>query len=360
MKTVILAGGSGTRLWPMSRQKKPKQFQPLVGEKSMLVQTIERLDFQKPEDIYIATNADYQDIVIEQSRGLIPAENIIIEPALRDTAPCIGLIAATIAKKDPEAVMAVIYADHLIQDLEEFTKKLKIAEDLALRDQTLNIIEVKAVTPNVNLGYVKIGNQLEEINGVPIFQFERFVEKPDLATAKQFLRSQNYLWNTGLFVWKVSTILEQYKRFQPETYDILVELMSSMGHQNYYQKLANLYPKCIKISIDYGIMEKVEPDKVRIIPADLGWNDVGTWESIWSELSDDQHQQGNVHKGEIINIDSKNSLIYASDKKIIATIGLENMIIVETEDALLICKKDQSHQIKKLVEAIKKINPELL
>ncbi|MCC6643933.1 NTP transferase domain-containing protein [Candidatus Peregrinibacteria bacterium] len=207
MKTVILAGGAGTRLWPMSRQKKPKQFQPLVGEESMLVQTIKRLSFQKPEDIYIATNSEYRDLVMEQSQGLVPPENIIIEPALRDTAPCIGLIAATIAKKDPEAVMAVIYADHLIQDLEELAQKLQIAEQLATSQNTLNIIEVKALYPNINLGYVKIGKQIDEIDGVPIHQFERFVEKPDLPTAKKFLRSQSYLWNTGLFVWKVSTIL---------------------------------------------------------------------------------------------------------------------------------------------------------
>jgi mannose-1-phosphate guanylyltransferase len=359
MKTVILAGGSGTRLWPMSTKKIPKQFQKLIGNESMLVQTIKRLSFQKPEDIYIATNSEYQDIVQEQTEGLIPHENIIIEPALRDTAPCIGLIATTLAKKDPNDVMAVIYADHLIQDEKEFVKKLKIAAQLAEKDNTINIIEVKALTPNVNLGYVKIGEQLKVVDGVPIYQFEKFVEKPDLATAKVFLKSQSYLWNTGYFVWKISNILEKYSEFQPNTYDILEKIGQKIGHKDFQKTLIDLYPLCEKISVDYAIMEKLAPKEVRIIPADLGWNDIGTWESIWSELSTESNN-GNVTKGPVVNLNTSNSLIYASRKKPIATIGLEDTIIVDTPQALLVCHKDQSHQIKKIIEKLKDDYPEVL
>lgn len=359
MKTVILAGGTGTRLWPMSRQAKPKQFQDLTGTQSMLVQTIKRLSFQKPEDIYVSTNAEYRDLVLEQTKGLLPPENLIIEPALRDTAPCIGLIAQTLAQKNPEEVMAVIYADHLIQDTEELQLKLQIAEKLALENNTLNIIEVKALYPNVNLGYVKIGKQLDEIEKVAIYQFERFVEKPDLPTAKKFLRSQSYLWNTGLFVWKVSTILDKFQQFQPETYQTLQTIAANIDKPDYQQKLSELYPSCQKISIDYAIMEKVDPAEVRIIAADLGWNDIGTWESIWSELSQEEIDNGNVTKGQVIDLETKNSLIYA-DKKVIATIGLEDLIIVDTPDALLVCHKDHSHKIKQVIEQLKTSHPELL
>jgi mannose-1-phosphate guanylyltransferase len=360
MKTVILAGGTGTRLWPMSRQKKPKQFQNLVGDQSMLQQTVQRLSFQNPKDIYIATNSEYQDLVEEQTAGLLPRQNIIIEPALRDTAPCIGLIAETLARDNPDEVMAIIYADHLIQDIKELQLKLKTAEELARRENTINIIEVKAQYPNVNLGYVKIGRQIREMHGVVIHKFERFVEKPDLPTAKKFLKSQSYLWNTGLFVWKISTILKKFKQYQPDTYSILQKIGQSMGKKNFQKTLIDLYPLCRKISFDYAIMEKINSDEVRIIPADLGWNDIGTWESIWSELHDQDTGCGNVSKGNVLALDTNNSLIYADGKKLIATIGLDNLIIVDTPDALLVCSKDKSHQIKQIVEKLKIDFPELL
>lgn len=359
MKTVILAGGSGTRLWPMSTKKIPKQFQKLIGDETMLVQTIKRLSFQKPEDIYIATNSEYQDLVQEQTTGFVPPENIIIEPALRDTAPCIGLISTTLAQKDPKDVMAVIYADHLIQDEQEFQQKLKIAAKLAKEENTINIIEVKALTPNVNLGYVKIGKQLKTIDGVPIHEFERFVEKPDLQTAKVFLKAQSYLWNTGYFVWKIENILEKYKKFQPKTLNLLEKIGEKIGSEDYEQTLIDLYPLCEKISVDYAIMEKLKPEEVRIIPADLGWNDIGTWESIWQELSTEENN-GNVTKGPTVNLDTKNSLIYASRKKPIATIGLSDIIIVDTPQALLVCHKNDSHQIKKIIEQLKDSYPEVL
>ncbi|MGL5831370.1 MAG: mannose-1-phosphate guanylyltransferase [Candidatus Altimarinota bacterium] len=351
MKTVILAGGAGTRLWPMSRIKKPKQFQSLLSERSMLQETVARLSFQKLEDIYVSTNQEYQQLVEEQTAGLIPKENIIVEPALRDTAPCIGLIASVLEKRDPGCVMAIIYADHLIQDTQELEKKLKLAEQLALEEGTLNIIEVKANFPNVNLGYVKMGPQIKTVDGMAVHEFERFVEKPDIETAKKFLKYNSYLWNTGLYVWKAADILEKYRQFQPQTYQLLQKIVAEADTPNQQKILEELYPQAEKISIDYAIMEKVDPSTVRIIPADLGWNDIGTWDSIWSELS--ENLESNVIKGQHIGMDTSKSLIYGQPDKLIATIGLENLVIVDTPDALLICHKDRSQDIKKLVEKIK-------
>jgi mannose-1-phosphate guanylyltransferase len=352
MKAVILAGGTGSRLWPLSRANKPKQFQKLIGKKTMLQETIERLNFLKPEDIYISTNEQYFEIVKEQVKNKIPARNIIVEPALRDTAPCIGLAAVYLAHKNPHEVMSIIYADHLVQKKDEFVKKLKIAEKLAREENTLNVIEVKAKFPNVNLGYVKIGKMLKEINGVEIFAFEKFIEKPDLEKARSFLQSYKYLWNTGFYVWKISTILQKFKKHLPNTYKQLLKIQKHIGTPQEKKALQQYYDQCEKISIDYGIMEKVDPKEVRIIPGELGWSDVGTWQSIFEELA--ANEKSNLVKGHHIAIDTKGSLIYGNNKKLIATIGIKDLVVVETEDALLICSKERSQDVKKLVEKLKK------
>jgi len=352
MKAVIMAGGSGTRLWPLSRKNKPKQFQQLTGENTMLQDTISRLDFLPASDIYVSTNNQYLKIVKEQTRGILPSQNIIVEPDLRDTAPGIGLAATYLAKKNPSDVMAVIYADHLIRNKKEFIKKLKIAAKLAATENTLNIIEVKAKYPNVNLGYVKIGRMLKVIDGTEIYEFERFTEKPDLAKARKFLQSYKYLWNTGLYVWKIDTILKQFRKFLPNTGKQLAKIGDAIGGKDEMKTLQKYYPLCDKISIDYGIMEKVDCSLVRIIPAELGWSDVGTWESIFEELSAGDRK--NLFKGAHLDIDSEGSLIYGDNKKLIATIGIKDIVVVETDDALLVCRKDRSQDVKKLVEILKK------
>ncbi|HLG26019.1 MAG TPA: sugar phosphate nucleotidyltransferase [Candidatus Gracilibacteria bacterium] len=352
MKAVILAGGAGSRLWPLSRGKKPKQFQKLLSQKTMLQETIDRLNFLKPSDIYISTNEEYRHTVEEQTGRRIPRSNIIVEPSLRDTAPCIGLAAVHIAKKHPGEVMCIIYADHIIQNKKEFVEKLKVAEKIAKTENTLNIIEVKAKYPNVNLGYVKIGKLLKEVGKSEIYAFQGFREKPTLEVAQKFVQSFKYLWNTGLYVWKVDTILKYYKKYLPKTWKRLMEIKKYIGTSREKQVLLKQYPYCDKISIDYGIMEKVDHKEVRIIPAELGWSDVGTWESILEELPHDR--KGNLIKGPHVEIDSKGSLIYGNGKKLVATVGVENLIIVDTGDVLLVCKKNRSQDVKKLVEMIKK------
>ena len=258
IQPVVLCGGSGTRLWPLSRLNKPKQFQPLASDHTLFQEAVDRLDFLASEDIFVATNKAFVDMVRKQAPQ-IPMSNIIVEPALRDTASCIGLAAALIAKNHPEEVMAVIYADHLIKDRDEFQRTLRVAEQVAREDHTLNIIEVKAKSPNVNLGYVKVGKlikKIEQESGGPqesgdpvgIFAFERFTEKPDLKTAQTFLKSGKYLWNTGLYVWEVATILRAYQTHLPDTYERLMNIQAAIGTSNQARVIADQYPACQKNS----------------------------------------------------------------------------------------------------------------
>jgi len=318
----------------------------------MLQETNCRLDFLKPSDIYIATNIEYKKEVIQETRPYkIPIKNIIIEPELRDTAPCIGLAATIIEARHPGEVMAIIYADHLIKDKKELEEKLRIAEIVAGKQKTLNIIEVKAKYPNVNLGYVKIGKVTEEIDGTEIFSFDGFREKPSLEVAKKFLASYKYLWNTGLYVWRTDVIMEYFKKHQPDTYAVLQKIKKVLGSKNEAKIINRLYPKCEKISIDYGIMEKVDRKNVRIIPAELGWSDIGTWESLHEELDTDE--EGNLVNAIHIGLETRDSLFYGQNGRLIATIGIKNLVVVDTPDALLICDKKKSHDVKKLVAELK-------
>lgn len=346
MKIVILAGGAGTRLWPMSTQEKPKQFQALVSEKTMLQETLNRVNFVDPKDIYVSTNAQYIPLVREQLPQ-IPEANIIAEPSRQDTGPCIGLAAAMIAKEDPTAVMAVVYADHLVQDEKEFQDKLKLSAKLAAEAGTLNIIEVKAKSPNVNLGYVQIGPMLEEREGIAIHSFKAFKEKPDYETAKRFVASHSYLWNTGYYVWRVDVILEAFKEHMPSTYEELMAIQGGADIQTHY-------PKCEKISIDYGIMEKVDPSEVRIIPADLGWSDIGTWASLHEELATDP--KANVIKGKVSALDCEGCLIYNETADCLSVYGLRDCIVVKTESDQLVCSKENSRTLKELLKTHESTN----
>lgn len=335
MKAVILAGGGGTRLWPLSTPDQPKQFQKLVSNKSMLEETIDRLDFLEKKDIFLAINKKHLALV-QKICPTIPKSNIIIEPALRDTAACIGLAAAIIEKRHPGEVMVVIYADHLIKKKREFQKKLKLAEEIALKENTLNIIEVEAKEPNTNYGYVKIGKKIRD----HVFEIEKFSEKPDLATAKSFVKSKKHLWNTGLYVWRTAKLLKTYERFKPEMYKKFI----AMAKDN--KKIESIYQSIEKISIDYAIMEKVSPKEIRIIKADLGWSDIGNWEAVHKELA--KKKKDNVVRGNTELIDCEGCLVYSDDNKKIAVVGLRNIVIVDTPNGLLIGNKKNIHKVKEI------------
>lgn len=339
MKAVILAGGKGTRLWPMSTDSMPKQFQPIVGKKTMLQETFERLSFLAPADIFVATNSQYAELIKKQLKSL-RLENLIIEPAMRDTGPSICHAAHHLSKMGlSKEIMAIIYADHLMQRNDQFKTALLRMEKHIKKCNTLGVIGVRAKYPNPNLGYIKIGKMVEETaEGFEIYELDSFVEKPDMNTAKKFLNSYKYLWNTGLYIFKVSSILKLFNKFAPKIYEAVVK--------------KGKYEAAPKISVDYAIMEKINPKHMHVLPAELGWNDIGNWAALHEELAGDENS--NVNIGEILDIKTEGSVIIGQTGKLIATYGIKNLVIIDTQDALLVIPKEKAAEVKHLVEEIKK------
>jgi len=346
---LIMAGGRGERFWPRSRKNMPKQFLSLTDDgKTMLQLTVERiLPLVKLEDIFIATNRDYAELVRRQLPDL-PEENILCEPVGRNTAPCIGLGAVHMAKKYGDAVMLVLPSDHLIKYNTIFLNTLADACDVAEQGDNLVTLGIAPDSPETGYGYIKF--QPENTLG-RAFAVERFVEKPDLETAKGYLASEQYLWNSGMFIWKVSTILENLSRYLPETSAGLRRIGDALGSENADQILEKEFQAFPSESIDYGVMEKAE--HIYILTGAFGWDDVGSWLAV-SRIKK-SNEFGNVVDGNIVTVETKNSIIQG-ESKLIAAVGLENMIVVDTEDALLICHQDHAGEIKKVLENLRICN----
>ncbi|MGB8452472.1 MAG: mannose-1-phosphate guanylyltransferase [Anaerocolumna sp.] len=351
MKTtaLIMAGGRGERFWPKSRKNLPKQFLSLTGDgKTMIQLTVERiLPLVAMEDIYISTNKDYKSLVLEQLPN-IPKENILCEPYSRNTAPCIGLGAVHIAKKYDDAIMLVLPSDHLIKYNSMFINTLKDASEIARVNSNLVTIGITPDYPETGYGYIKFNPSICEGRA---FEVDRFVEKPSLEVAKEYLSTDEYLWNSGMFVWKVSSILHKVKELMPVTYQGLLTIQDAIGTEEEEAVLEKEFHDFQSISIDYGIMEKSK--NIYTLPGTFGWDDVGSWLAV--ERIKKSNEFGNVVNGNVITIDSKNCIIEGG-KKLIATVGIENLIIVDTEDATLICEKDSAGDIKKILENLKICN----
>lgn len=351
MKTtaLIMAGGRGERFWPKSRKNLPKQFLSLTGDgKTMIQLTIERiLPLVAMEDIYISTNKDYRSLVLEQLPN-IPKENILCEPYSRNTAPCIGLGAIHMARKYDDATMLVLPSDHLIKYNSMFINTLKDASEIAQKNSNLVTIGITPDYPETGYGYIKFNPNIGEGRA---FEVDRFVEKPNLEVAKEYLATDEYLWNSGMFVWKVSSILGKMKELMPETYKGLLNIQQAIGSEEEEIVLEKEFRVFESISIDYGIMEKSK--NIYTLPGTFGWDDVGSWLAV--ERIKKSNEYGNVVDGNVITIESKNCIIEAG-KKLIATVGIENLIIVDTEDATLVCDKDSAGDIKKILENLKICN----
>jgi len=343
---VIMAGGSGTRFWPLSREAMPKQLLRIDGEETLIQQTIARVRPLIPTDhIHIVTNKSQAD----QIRYQVPElnrNNFIIEPAAKNTAAAIGLAAVYLNHHNADSVMGILPADHVVKNREQFLDTMKCAFTAA-REGYLVTIGIKPVRPETGYGYIHAGGLLNPSTG--IFYVDRFTEKPDIDTAKKYVADGHYFWNSGMFVWKTSVILDEIGCHMPLLSSGLKEIRAAIGSSDESSVINRVFAGLESVSIDYGIMEK--SDKVVVIQADLGWSDVGSWTAL-DDISP-RDARGNVIAGNVVDVESRDSIIYASNR-LVATAGLNDMVVVDTEDATLVCHKDRAQDVKKIVDELKK------
>lgn len=349
MYAAIIAGGSGTRLWPRSRQDKPKQFQVLYGEKTLLQETTRRLEpLVKREDIYVIANASHEATVREQLPWL-PAGNYVGEPVGKDTAPAVGIIAALIAHRDPEAVILISPADHVILREKMFRRLLEVAERVASEGPNVVTIGIKPTHAATGYGYIQMAESKREFDDIEVYDAISFKEKPDEKTAEEYVASWHYVWNSGMFVWSARTVLDLFKAHAPQIHKQLMRYSAALGTPDEAKVFEEVYDALPRISVDYAILEHAE--NVFVIPASIGWNDLGSWSSLHEIM--DRDENGNGIVGEHIGLDTHNCLIH-SPERMIATIGLDNMIIVDAGDTVLVLPQGRSQDIKQLLEDIKK------
>ncbi len=342
---MIMAGGGGTRLWPMSRQDMPKQLLPLVEDHSMFKISVERLaPLFTPDRIYIVTGRKYVDIMRSHTPE-IPAENFIVEPYGKDSGPAAALGLTVIHKRDPEATVAILTADHHIKHKDKFRDVLAAAYEVAQQGYIVTL-GISPSYPATGFGYIRQGDTLGEANGFTTYVSCGFTEKPNAVTATAFLASGEYSWNSGMFIWTARQALAEFARQQPAMHASLMKLQPAVDTPDFEDRLEDTWNEITKISLDYAVMEGAE--KMAVIPVDIGWNDVGSWASLYEVLKLDKF--GNGFKGrqpERVSLDTHNTLVYSD--KLTVTIGVNDIIVIETPDALLICHKDRAQDVKEVV-----------
>lgn len=343
---LIMAGGGGTRFWPLSRKRVPKQLLNLDGKEVMLNETIDRLSgVVEKEDIFIVTNTEQVDLTKIVTADRVLENHILAEPSARNTAACIGYGAMEILKKYGDGIMCILASDHYIKDEDAFRNVLKKAVETVEKTDGLVTIGIKPTFPSTGYGYIKS----ENVPGEGFYKVLEFVEKPDLCRAKEYIDSGSYAWNSGMFVWKASTIMRYFEKLLPDIYEKLMIIGETMGTASEKDVLWAIYDTIPKISIDYGIMERA--DRVYMLEGDFGWNDIGSFDALPALYTADE--KGNVIRGETVLIDAGDNIILG-ENKMIACVGVDNLIVVDTEDALLVCAKDRAQDVKEIVAILEK------
>ncbi len=353
---VIMAGGGGTRLWPISRKETPKQLLPLLGKDTLFQSTVARLEkLFPPERILVVTVAE-QAREMQKQVPAIPLENYLIEPAPRGTASVVALAAAVLQKRDPQAAMAIQTSDHYIRNRDLFHYLIRAAFDVA-QEKYLVTLGITPTYPSTGYGYIQQGAALNGNYRYPVYVVERFKEKPDEETAQKLLRSGDHSWNSGMFVWRADTILGEIERQMPELFKVVNKIAGAWGTSEQDKVVQENWFDLKSQTVDYGVMERAE--RVAVLPAGgLGWNDVGSWDSLFEVLLPDMN--GNVaNNAQHLALDTHNTLVYSkTDERLVVTIGLDDIVVVDAGDVLMVCKVDQSQKVKDVVEHLKKHHQE--
>lgn len=346
---VIPAGGSGTRLWPLSRAARPKFLLPLLGNRSLLQQTFDRVTRLTPPDRVLVVCGPAHAAAIARQLPDLPEANIIIEPSPNGTGPALALASALIQRVDPLATMASFAADHDVTDLDAFDAAVRTAAQAA-RLGDLVTIGLTPTRPETGYGYIERTSE-ERVNtdtGIA-YRAERFVEKPDSETAESYIQSGKFLWNASMFIWRVDSLTHELRRLQPEILAGVAEIAKSWGQRDQERVLARVWHSLPNVTIDTGVMEHAE--RVAVVPAEMGWSDVGDWHGLGELI--EQDSDGNAVRGDLIQIDTNNSVVWSDSRRMVATIGIENVVIVDTEDALLVVHRDRCQDVRKVVDELK-------
>ncbi|NOH02531.1 MAG: NTP transferase domain-containing protein [Chloroflexi bacterium] len=350
---VIMAGGGGTRLWPVSRKENPKQLLPLLGQETLFQSTVKRLENLFPPERILVVTVEEQAREMKQQAPEIPEENYLIEPAPRGTASVVGLAAKVLQRRDPNAGMAILPSDHFIRNVDLFHYLLKAAFEVAEQD-FLVTLGITPTMPSTAYGYIQQGKPLDGEYKYPVYMVKSFKEKPDEQTAQQLLRMGDHSWNSGMFIWRADSILEEIEKQMPELGAALNIIGAAWGTPGQNEAIEKNWPSLKNVTVDYGIMEKAE--RVAVLPAGgLGWSDVGSWSSLFEVLLPDMNGNIATNAGLHLAHETHNTLVYGGGSdRLVVTIGVDDMVIVDTGDVLLVCKTDQAQKVKDVVEHLKK------